>query len=109
MSESLQDRIFTWGMETFGPGQRREGVFAHLVREIEELGESLPLIDPDELADCTILLFELAGFAEVDLLEEVEKKFQINRSRDWGPIQPDGSILHIRKDQRDDYKTGGKS
>ena len=106
--DTLQDRIFKWGMETFGPGQRANGVYAHLVREIKELGEG-PEIDPDELADCTILLFELAGFAGVDLLEEVEKKFKINQDRDWGPIQPDGSVLHIRKDQRDDYKTGGES
>lgn len=92
---TLQDRIFEWGRETFGPGQRSGGVFAHLVREIKELGKSMPEIDPDELADCAILLFELAGFAGVQLLDEVDKKFAINRERKWGAIEADGSILHI--------------
>ena len=93
MSESLQDRIFTWGRETFGEGQRQRGVYAHLIREISELGDNV--LDPEELADCTILLFELAGFAGVDLIEEVEKKYKVNQGREWGSIQEDGSILHV--------------
>ena len=91
---TLQQRIFDWGRETFGAGQRSEGVYAHLVREIKELGDYLN--DGEELADCTILLLELAGFAGVNLLDEVEKKHQINRGRKWGDIEPDGSILHIK-------------
>ena len=91
----LQNRIFTWARQTFGAEQRQDGIFAHLTREIKELGKSIPESDPDELADCTILLFELAGYAEVDLLDEVEKKFTINQQRKWGPMQEDGSILHI--------------
>lgn len=91
----LQNRIFTWARQTFGAEQRQDGIFAHLTREIKELGKSIPESDPDELADCTILLFELAGYAEVDLLDEVEKKFAINQQRKWGPMQEDGSILHI--------------
>lgn len=93
----LQDKICEWAIETFGPqAQRLEGVFAHFEREVSELEASLPDIDPDELADCAMFLFELAGFAGVDLLVEVEKKFVINQERKWGPLQPDGSILHIK-------------
>jgi len=93
--DTLQARICAWAMETFGPGQRSDGVFAHLAREMKELGETIPEADPDELADCAILLFELAGFAGVHLLDEVERKFAINQEREWGPIESDGSILHI--------------
>ena len=107
---SLQSRISTWGKETFGKGQHIDGVYAHLVREIEELGDKLDTLGAaEEIADCAILLFELADFHNVDMLTEVEGKLAINRTREWGPIQEDGSILHIRKDQRDDYKTGGNN
>ena len=98
--QTLQNRIFKWGRETFGSEQRKAGVYAHLRREIDELAPGMrefENIDPEELADCTILLFELAGFAEVGLLEEVEKKFLINQGRTWGPIEEDGSILHVKK------------
>ena len=92
-NKSLQDRICFWATKTFGGGQRIDGVLAHFLREVSELEEN-PL-DPDELADCAIFLFELAGFAGIDLLEEVEKKFKINQGRKWGKMEPDGSILHI--------------
>lgn len=96
---TLQERIFTWGMETFGPGQRQEGVYAHLAREIKELGECLGTLGAaEELADCTILLFELAGFHSADLITEVEGKFAVNKTRKWGPIEEDGSILHIKEE-----------
>ena len=91
---TLQQRIFDWSRETFGAGQRASGVYAHLVREMKELGDDLN--DGEELADCMILLFELAGFAEINLLDEVEKKHKINQGRKWGDIEPDGSILHIK-------------
>lgn len=94
---TLQDRIFKWGRDTFGPRETNEGVFAHLIREVRELGESMPEADPDELADCAILLFELAGFAGVQLLDEVEKKHAINQQREWGPMQEDGSVLHVEE------------
>ena len=91
---TLQQQIFDWGTATFGAGQRSDGVYAHLKREIKELGDDLN--DGEELADCAILLFELAGFAGVDLLDEVDKKHKINQGRTWGDIEPDGSILHIK-------------
>jgi len=93
--ETLQQRIFDWGKETFGAKQRASGVYAHLVREMKELGDDLN--NGEELADCTILLFELAGFAGVDLLDEVEKKHKINQGREWGDVEEDGSILHIKE------------
>lgn len=91
---TLQQRIFDWGRNTFGAGQRSKGVYAHLVREIKELGDDLN--DGEELADCAILLLELAGFAGVDLLDEIEKKHKVNQGRKWGGIEEDGSILHIK-------------
>ena len=97
---TLQQRIFDWGRETFGAGQRAGGVYAHLVREIKELADDL--YDGEELADCTILLFELAGFAGVDLLDEVEKKHKINEGRKWGGIEENGSILHIEESDEKD-------
>ena len=92
---TLQARLWLWSQNTFGHGQREQGVYAHLIREITELGEDLA--DGGELADCAMLLFDLASHAGVDLLEEVEKKFVINQIRKWGPLEPDGSILHIKE------------
>jgi hypothetical protein len=98
--KTLQTRIAIWGRNTFGDGQRVGGIYAHLVREVEELGECLPEIDPDELADCGILLLELAEEASVFLLDEIEKKHKINQQREWGPVEPDGAILHVESENR---------
>lgn len=99
---TLQGRISAWATETFGEeahGQRMGGVYAHLVKEVKELGEKLGTMGAvEELADCTILLFELATFHNVDLYTEVEGKFAINQTREWGDIEEDGSILHIKED-----------
>jgi hypothetical protein len=106
--QTLQTRISTWATKTFseGHGQRTEGVYAHLKREIDELGLGIALAHSpeaigEECADCAMLLFELADFARSDLLDEVEKKLAINRERKWGPIQEDGSILHIKEEDDD--------
>ena len=103
--ETLQARISTWATEAFGQeahGQRMRGVYNHLVREISELDEKLgTMAAPEELADCAILLFELATFHGVDLHTEVEGKFAINQTREWGEIEEDGTIQHIKEDGDD--------
>ena len=94
--QGVQERLYAWSQATFGYGQRANGVYAHLLKEIKELGDDLN--DGDELADCALLLFDLASHAGVDLLDAIEKKFKINKARKWGPIQPDGSIEHIKEE-----------
>lgn len=94
--ETLQHRICKWAIESFGPlGQRLSGIFAHFMDEAKELEDALGTMGaPEELADCAILLFEMASFHGVDLIAEVEGKFAINQTREWGPIQEDGKIEH---------------
>ena len=102
---TLQSRISAWATETFGEeahGQRIAGVYNHLVREIEELGDKLYTMGAaEEIADCAILLFELAQFRSVDLLTEVEGKFAINQTREWGNTEEDGAIQHIKEKSND--------
>ena len=90
--DDLQARIDTWQRKTFGNSQSFAGMIAHLKREIDELVE---LREPEEMADCAILLFGMAAHAKVDLLGEVEKKFAIIQTRIYGEPDADNVIEHI--------------
>ena len=90
--DDLQARIDTWQRKTFGNSQSFAGMIAHLKREIDELVE---LREPEEMADCAILLFGMAAHAKVDLLGEVEKKFAIIQTRIYGEPDADNVIEHM--------------
>jgi NTP pyrophosphatase (non-canonical NTP hydrolase) len=70
-------------------------VVAHLKKEVDELAESH---DPEEAADCLILLLHHAHKCGYDLMIEAFKKFEINRQRRWGRPDEDGVVEHIRED-----------
>lgn len=87
----LQFQIADWQIRTFsggGPGSK----LAHLEKEIDELKESL---DPEEVADCAILLFGIAADIGCDLIEECWKKLDKNRKRIWGDPDENGVIEHV--------------
>ena len=62
---------------------------------IAELAESH---EPEEAADCLILLCHHAHQCGYDLTEETLKKFEIIKDREWGEPDKDGVIEHIKKD-----------
>lgn len=89
---TIQHRISQWAEKTF-PNQPTSAKIDHLADEIQEVRENPN--DGEELADCAILLFNLAGRAGVDLMMEVEKKFAKNRKRTWGVPDERGVVKHI--------------
>lgn len=88
----IQEIIGKWGEETF-PEATLDGIIAHLKKEVSELAESH---NPQESADCLILLFHHAHIAGYDLLAETKKKLQINKKRKWNPPDKDEIIEHKR-------------
>ena len=90
----FQDTLGKWANETFGKGvQTQEGITNHLVSEVIEFIESE---EPEEAADCFMLLLQHAHECGYDLLEEAQKKHEINLKREWGKPDKNGVIEHIR-------------
>lgn len=75
----------SWAKRTF-PWQNKEGVIAHLKREMREL--AVKPDDPEEMADVFLLLVQVAMHHRVDLVEAVHHKYLKNMERTWG--KPDG-------------------
>ena len=99
----LMDKIMKWSDSTFGEMQKTPGMVAHLKKEVIELEKEVTQDDnilgiQIELADCLMLLLDIASHSDIDaesLLFEVEHKLSINKLRKWGKPNVDGSIEHI--------------
>lgn len=88
-----QQTISEWAEEIFGPVSSNARVAARANEEIAELLRVLTVDDADpkageEIADVVIVLNRLASKLGVDLQEAVNKKMEVNRSREW---KQDGS------------------
>ena len=83
----LITQIQEWGLETF-PEATAQSVLLHLQEEIGELWAEVDQGTPvnEELADCFILLIQLARQLDLDVYEEVHKKFEINKTRTWEKV-----------------------
>ncbi len=77
-NRDLQREISSWATVTF-PGQTVESKLAHLKDEVDELIQAPG--DGEEMADCVILLFNLAELQGFDLIEEARRKMEKNRLR----------------------------
>jgi NTP pyrophosphatase (non-canonical NTP hydrolase) len=74
--------------------------FNHLVREIDELRNALehsPAQIKSEIADCMILLYDIAEFMGIDAEQEIIAKMEINKNREWGEPDEFGVVEHIRQ------------
>ena len=91
---TIQKRIVDWAEATF-PNQPTSAKIDHLADEVQEVRDNPN--DGEELADCAILLFNLAGRAGVDLMTEIEKKFAKNVARKWGSPDARGVVNHIKE------------
>jgi len=91
----FQNEVGAWGRETFGHDVHScDGLVSHLAREVVELSESH---DPEEAADCFILLLGHADAMGYDLLDAARAKMEINRCREWGTRDRHGVIEHVSK------------
>jgi hypothetical protein len=87
--EDLQRRHGEWAQRTF-PHQTAGGILKHLEEEVRELGDGF---EPDEAADCLLLLLGLAHLRGFNLWEAAVAKHYTNRARTWG--EPDGNgVVH---------------
>ncbi len=88
-----QRSISDWADQTFGPVSSNMRIAARANEEMAELLRALSTDDSNwqavsEIADIVIVLFRLADTLGIDLLNQVDKKMMINRSRQW---KQDGS------------------
>ena len=106
--QQIMDNIKEWSDATFGEMQRTPGMVAHLKKEVDELAKEVAQNDNElgiqiELADCLMLLLDVASHSGIDaesLLFEVEHKLGINKIRKWGEPNTNGSIEHIKSNNK---------
>ena len=92
--EDLIDDIQDWQLNTF-PVSTLESKFAHLEREVVELGKDLT--SASEIADCLFLLIGLARTQGYDISRILRDKFIVNKSRQWGKPDANGVVEHVRE------------
>lgn len=88
-----------WSQKQFGSDADLgpEAPLAHLAKEVLEM-----MGDPSDLseyADGLLLLLDSsrrAGFTANQLLKAAFDKLEINKSREWGEPNEDGSVEHVR-------------
>ncbi|MHB1131675.1 MAG: dATP/dGTP pyrophosphohydrolase domain-containing protein [Chloroflexota bacterium] len=90
--DDLQAELGAWGDATFGTGDRGSAVLAHFAEEVIELVGSE---EPEEAADCAILLLQFAHRRGFSLREAIERKYEKNQRRQWGKPEPNGVVHHI--------------
>ena len=93
--DALQLECGTWADKTF-PTNTQQSIINHLKKEVTQ--ELHPDCEPDELADCILLLIHLAHKRGLSLYDEVRKKFEINKARKWGKPNEQGFVEHIREE-----------
>lgn len=89
-----------WSRKTFGPGDRAQGVVAHIRKELLEI-EADPT-DLYEWIDVVILAFDgawRAGHTPEEIAAALAAKHAKNEQRewpDWRTSDPNGPIEHVR-------------
>jgi len=91
------ERKMKWSFETFGE-QEVCGVIDHIKDELLEVKENPEAIE--EWIDIILLAIDGAsrvGFSADDIINELERKLQINTSRRWEGVEKGTSaIKHIK-------------
>ena len=90
-----------WSQATFGTDAERGaiGPLKHLEKEVREAQEAL---DPIEIADCLLLVFDAArrlGLTLDQLMDAAEWKLEVNKMRKWNRPTSDERALE-RYDSR---------
>ena len=100
MSKETQQTISGWANATFGAADSNARVAARANEEMAELIRALTADDQhpkaaEEIADVVIILYRLAERLGVDLMSEIDRKMEINRSRKWN-LDSTGHGYHVR-------------
>ena len=95
----IMSGVNEWQDKTF-PQSTPLSCVTHLNREVHELIIEISRRRQsgieEELADCAILLFGIAGQYKVDLQYAIHKKMTANRLRKWGEPDAAGVIEHVK-------------
>ena len=91
-----------WSEETF-PQSTMKSIATHLAREAEELKNNPG--DAMEMADIMLLLGHLVAITGTNLVDAGYKKLEINRQREWGKVDAEGVVEHVREDSWVDAAT----
>lgn len=101
-------RIIEWQKETFKTANSVSKLW-HLLQEVRELRQAFNEFDERairmEFADCFILLMGAAasaGLSHADILNCIEEKMIINKSRNWGTPDANGVVNHIEENPKDE-------
>lgn len=99
--EFIESQI-VFSARTFGPGQRLEGVTAHIEKEVAEVRDTGGN-DVSEWADIVILALDGAwrsGHSAEEICQALQAKLAKNKARkwpDWRTAGP-GPIEHVREE-----------
>lgn len=96
-----QITVSTWANETFGPSGSNARVAARANEEMAELLRALTADDnhpkaAEEVADIVIILYRLATRLGIDLYDEIDRKMEVNRKREW-KLDKTGHGYHVRE------------
>lgn len=89
----LQADIAIWADE-LNPARTPLSIIAKMLEELGELIASERMEDPLELADVFILALDLAHLQQVDIVDAVQRKMAINRTRTWR-VADNGAMAHV--------------
>lgn len=94
-SIQIQKEIDKWVQEV-NPKASSFTIFQHMTEELSELDAAIHGAGniPEEAADVALLLLNLAEKNGFDLMQEVEKKFEICKKRDWKKPNVKGVVKH---------------
>lgn len=102
MTETQFNEITEWQQRTF-PNSTELSRVKHLIKEVDELKDEVCVgtVEEKEMeyADCFFLLFgaaKMAGMTYNDICYAIERKFEINRQRQWGRPDSDGVVNHLK-------------
>lgn len=100
-----------WSQETFGSDADRGplGALRHLEKEAREAQDRFD--EPEEYADCFLLILDAsrrAGIKPMQLVEAAQRKMEINKSRKWPTPTDDMPVEHVREqpDEQVDPRSG---
>lgn len=91
--------VVTWA-DKVSPNRQPKDAVVKLVSEVSELLDAVLNKSPEEvegeLADCQILLLDLAKMYGVNLRDATHNKMAINRARKWA--EKDGVIRRVKEE-----------
>ena len=96
-----QRTVSNWANETFGPAGSNARVAARANEEMAELLRALTVDDnhpkaAEEVADIVIILYRLATRLGIDIYDEIDRKMEVNRKREW-KLDNTGHGYHVRE------------